>query len=271
MKPFRYCAEQDDYDKRPDSDFLVVNKNGERHLPVKKFGKLDHKLMGHAWAALHGGFFGKAYEGPGKEQALSELKSLYKKEGLPLPGGEDKAEPEKVSDKPADEKQPDAETEPEPEDEPESETTDSEIGEWVQVGKGWVVKFQVNGNDYVASFHPLDEKEKHWKFTYFRSGQRDSADIKKFGPQDEWKDIWETLIKILKDFVRIFKPITLKFIGMSASKRPTHYRELYKIYVKHFLNSFKKQGYQASFDEQRFDNTPSFIIRRKQKEETEKE
>lgn len=161
--------------------------------------------------------------------------------------------------------------EQEPSDDETATETDSEIGEWLQVGKGWVVKFQVGGNDYVASFSPLDDKEKHWKFTYFKAGQRDSADIKKFGLQDDWPVIWETLIEILRDFVRIFKPITLKFIGMSASKRPTHYRELYKIYVKKFLNSFKKQSYVSSFDEKKFDNTPSLIIRRKQKEEVKKE
>jgi hypothetical protein len=57
-----------------------------KHLPVSgEDGKADHRLMGAAWAALHGGYRGSKYEGPGKEKALAKLKALYKSEGMETP------------------------------------------------------------------------------------------------------------------------------------------------------------------------------------------
>jgi hypothetical protein len=70
------------------SDYLVVedpNKPSTWHLPVKRNGKPDHRLMGAAWAALHEGFRGNKYQGPEKSKALSKLKALYKSEGMDLP------------------------------------------------------------------------------------------------------------------------------------------------------------------------------------------
>lgn len=65
--------------------YLVSGKDGD-HLPVSgPDGKLDHRLMGAAWAALHGGYRGNTYEGPGKPQAIEKLKALYKSEGMDLP------------------------------------------------------------------------------------------------------------------------------------------------------------------------------------------
>ena len=43
------------------SDYLVVEdraKPSTYHLQVRKSGKPDHRLMGAAWAALHGGYRG---------------------------------------------------------------------------------------------------------------------------------------------------------------------------------------------------------------------
>jgi len=74
--------------KRPASDFLVVpdkDEPGSWALPVKVNGKVDHQLMGGAWAALHGGYRGNKYEGPDKAKALSKLKALYQREEMPLP------------------------------------------------------------------------------------------------------------------------------------------------------------------------------------------
>ena len=76
--------------KRPASDFLVVpdkDKPSTWALPVKVNGKVDHNLMGAAWAALMSpsGYRGNQYEGEGKTQAISKLKALYKKEEMPLP------------------------------------------------------------------------------------------------------------------------------------------------------------------------------------------
>lgn len=66
----------------------LVEDNGEGKpaLPTMKDGKLSHRLMGAAWAALHGGFRGRKYEGKGKKEAIAKLKKLYEKEGMPLPG-----------------------------------------------------------------------------------------------------------------------------------------------------------------------------------------
>jgi len=67
-------------------DFLVVGdpeKVTTWHLPVKRGGKLDHKLMGAARAALGPkGFRGNRYEGPDKEAALAKLKKLYAAEEM---------------------------------------------------------------------------------------------------------------------------------------------------------------------------------------------
>ena len=76
---------------RPAGDFLVVEDSDKPttwHLPVKVNGKPDHRLMGGAWAALHGGYRGNKYEGPGKAAALAKLRALYKSEDMPLPVGE---------------------------------------------------------------------------------------------------------------------------------------------------------------------------------------
>ena len=73
----------------PYSDFLVCGDEKSPtswHLQVKKNGKVDHTLMGGAWAALHGGYRGNKYEGPDKAAALSKLKALYKAENMPMPG-----------------------------------------------------------------------------------------------------------------------------------------------------------------------------------------
>ena len=74
---------------RPMADFLVVEKAdlvSTWHLPVKVNGKIDHRLMGAAWAALHSGSRGNVYEGPDKAKAIAELKKLYAAEEMPLPG-----------------------------------------------------------------------------------------------------------------------------------------------------------------------------------------
>src|ERR1700745_2896019 len=54
-------------------------------------GKPDHRLMGAAWAALHGGYRGNKYEGPGKDAAIAKLRGIYKSEGMTPPGEESKA------------------------------------------------------------------------------------------------------------------------------------------------------------------------------------
>lgn len=74
----------------PASHYLVVEdpeKPSTWHLRVKGTdGKPDHKLMGAAWAALHGGYRGNKYEDSGKDEAIAKLKKLYKSEGMSVPG-----------------------------------------------------------------------------------------------------------------------------------------------------------------------------------------
>lgn len=73
----------------PASHYLVVEdpqKPSTWHLRVRDAnGDLDHRLMGAAWAALHGGYRGNRYEGPGKEEAIRKLRRLYEQEGLEVP------------------------------------------------------------------------------------------------------------------------------------------------------------------------------------------
>ena len=69
-------------------DYLVVENPKEKstwHLQVKENGTPNHRLMGAAWAALHSGFRGNKYEGPGKQKAIQKLISLYKSEKMELP------------------------------------------------------------------------------------------------------------------------------------------------------------------------------------------
>jgi hypothetical protein len=67
--------------------FLVTESDGTEHLPTTTGGKPDHRLMGAAWAALHGGYRGSKYGGPNKQAAIAKLKKLYKSEGMDLPAG----------------------------------------------------------------------------------------------------------------------------------------------------------------------------------------
>jgi 2'-5' RNA ligase len=73
----------------PASHYLVVEdaqKPSTWHLRVRgRDGKPDHRLMGAAWAALHGGYRGNKYEGPNKQEALAKLRRLYASEGLETP------------------------------------------------------------------------------------------------------------------------------------------------------------------------------------------
>ena len=75
----------------PPSAYLVVEDEESPstwHLRVRdENGKPDHTLMGAAWAALHDGYRGNKYEGPGKQEALAKLKKLYESEKMPTPGG----------------------------------------------------------------------------------------------------------------------------------------------------------------------------------------
>jgi hypothetical protein len=66
--------------------YLVSDKSGD-HLPVTgEDGKPDHRLMGAAWAALHGGYRGNEYKGPNKAEAISKLTAMYKAEKMDTPG-----------------------------------------------------------------------------------------------------------------------------------------------------------------------------------------
>lgn len=80
----------------PSSHYLVVEDPKHPtgwHLRVKDAdGKVDHGLMGAAWAALHGGYRGNKYTGPSKSEAISKLKSLYKSEGMKTPEQQEASE-----------------------------------------------------------------------------------------------------------------------------------------------------------------------------------
>jgi hypothetical protein len=76
----------------PASHYLVredPKKPSTWHLRVKnRSGKVDPKLVGAAWAALHKGYRGNRYGGPGKAKAVAKLRSLYRSMGRKPPGEE---------------------------------------------------------------------------------------------------------------------------------------------------------------------------------------
>jgi len=71
----------------------LVSENGQDHLPYTgEDGKPDHRLMGAAWAALHGGYRGNKYQGPNKAAAISRLTAIYKSENMDTPGTSESSE-----------------------------------------------------------------------------------------------------------------------------------------------------------------------------------
>jgi phage head maturation protease len=89
-EPAKAVTKKEGDGDHPASHYLVV-EDGEKpttwHLRVKgPDGKPDHRLMGAAWAALHGGYRGNVYEGPNKQEAIAKLKRLYDEEGMEPPG-----------------------------------------------------------------------------------------------------------------------------------------------------------------------------------------
>lgn len=67
------------------SRYLVSGAEGN-HLPVRdEDGTVNHRLMGAAWAALHGGYRGNKYEGEDKAEAIRKLTALYHSEKIPTP------------------------------------------------------------------------------------------------------------------------------------------------------------------------------------------
>lgn len=81
--------------EHPASHYLVVEdpeSPSTWHLRVKDAdGQPDHGLMGAAWAALHEGYRGNKYEGPGMTAAISKLKKMYDSEGMDTPGAKMRA------------------------------------------------------------------------------------------------------------------------------------------------------------------------------------
>jgi HK97 family phage prohead protease len=79
----------------PASHYLVVEdpeKVTTWHLRVRDVGgKPDHGLMGAAWSELHGGYRGQAYEGPGKQTAISKLTAMYAAENMDTPKSDEKS------------------------------------------------------------------------------------------------------------------------------------------------------------------------------------
>ena len=75
--------------EHPASHYLVIEdpeKVDTWHLRVCGMdGKPDHRLMGGAWAALHGCYRGNVYEGPGKQEAIRKLRAIYEAEDMPMP------------------------------------------------------------------------------------------------------------------------------------------------------------------------------------------
>lgn len=99
--------ENDEVIVKAEHEGHLVSSEGKKHLPTSSNGKPNHRLMGAAWAALHGGYRGNKYEGPDKSSAIAKLKRLYHREGMKPPSGkavmEDKTIKESRSEYPANE------------------------------------------------------------------------------------------------------------------------------------------------------------------------
>lgn len=71
--------------QHPASHYLVVEdsqKPSTWHLRVRDAnGEINPRLLGAAWAALHGGYRGNKYEGPQKQEAINKLRKLYAQVG----------------------------------------------------------------------------------------------------------------------------------------------------------------------------------------------
>lgn len=79
---YRMLRESDASEHSP-GDYLVHgDKPSDYHLPVKRHGTPDHRLMAAARAALTSNYRGNPYQGPDKGGALAALKALYKSEGM---------------------------------------------------------------------------------------------------------------------------------------------------------------------------------------------
>lgn len=80
--------------QHPASNYLVAvdpDDTSTWHLRVRNtFGQPDFKLMGEAWAALHGGFRGNKYEGPYKDEAIQKLTELYHYANMRIPGAKNR-------------------------------------------------------------------------------------------------------------------------------------------------------------------------------------
>lgn len=77
--------------------YLVHDDKGNGHLPyTDASGNISHGRMGAAWAALHGGYRGREYEGPSKSEAIAKLERLYKQEGMTVPDAKKSAEVEEA-------------------------------------------------------------------------------------------------------------------------------------------------------------------------------
>jgi len=127
---------------------------------------------------------------------------------------------------------------------------------------GWKAMFNYNEELYILALSPLDPAKKHWKFTYFRQGEKNSSDINKFGTIDDWVNIWEIIFDTIKEFIRIYQPQTLKFIGMTISKRSNYYKELFQLLHSNLKNYFKDVNYITSFDLGDLSLSPSLSIRK---------
>ena len=75
--------------EHPASHYLVVDDPKAVttwHMLYKNpDGSINHRYLGAAWAALHGGYRGNKYEGPQKREALAKLTKLYEGEKMPTP------------------------------------------------------------------------------------------------------------------------------------------------------------------------------------------
>lgn len=138
---------------------------------------------------------------------------------------------------------------------------------WIRTETGWLVRFIAGGKDWTLRLI-ADSGEKNWSFSWYKTGEATSNSINKLGLRSDWADILEEIIKLLREFIRLYIPQSIRLSGLTYKSNTIYYRYFYKL-MKSYRFIFRKNGYKTSFDPGNFEKAPVFIISKLAKTEKE--
>jgi hypothetical protein len=156
------------------------------------------------------------------------------------------------------EKESDNKEEPEKQDTPPSKKGPSKDS-WIRTKTGWLIRFLAGNKDYTLKLISQPGAESNWTFVWYHTGEGVSSNITKFGNIDEWPALLPNIMDILKDFIRIYSPKRISFIGFTYKSNQVYYRAFWKL-MKQFRYTFRGLGYKSSFDAGNFEAAPSYVI-----------